>query len=53
MKKEEVIAANTKSVIGSSADLKYTLADAIHVIKDCMAQKSLIVSMLGKAPAST
>jgi len=53
LKKAKVFDANTKSVIGSGADLKYTLVGAINVIKDCMVQKSLIVSMLGKAPAST
>ena len=51
LKKVKAIEANMQSVIGSGGDLKYELADAMNVIKDCTAQKSLIVSMLQRAPA--
>ena len=46
----KAIDANTQSVIGGSGDLKYTLADAVSVVKDAMSQKTLVISMMQRAP---
>lgn len=50
LKQLKAIDANTQSVIGGSGDLKYTLADAVSVVKDAMSQKTLVISMMQRAP---
>ena len=50
LKKLKAIDANTQSVIGGSGDLKYTLVDAVSVVKDGMSQKALVISMMQRAP---
>ena len=50
LNKLKAIDANTQSVIGGSGDLKYTLADAVGVVKDAMTQKTLVISMMQRAP---
>ena len=50
LKKLKAIDANTQSVIGGNGGLKYTLADAVSVVKDAMSQKTLVISMMQRAP---
>ena len=47
--KAKTIDANSQAVMTGTASLKFTVGETLNVIKECMAQKAFITSLLQRA----